>query len=124
LFFRGEFSWDKYLEETRSKSVPNWAFKPPKNEVSLFRKGMKLEVVDKWNPIFVRVASIVDVLMHQVKVHFDGWPNESYDFWAEDDSMELHPITWCSKTFHALMPPLSKHCLHFGSNHVVVSASQ
>jgi hypothetical protein len=46
------------------------AFKPPRSEVSLFRKGMKLEAVDKRNPAVIRVASVADVLMHQVKVRF------------------------------------------------------
>ena len=44
------------------------AFKPPRSEVSLFRKGMKLESVDKRNPAVIRVASVADVLMHQIKV--------------------------------------------------------
>ena len=69
---------------------------------------MKLEVVDKWNPIFVRVATVTDVAMRQIKVHFDGWPHDSFDFWIEDDSPNLHPTNWCNKTGHPLMPPLSK----------------
>ena len=48
------------------------AFKPPRSEVSLFRKGMKLEAVDKRNPSLIRVASIADVLMHQIKVRSIG----------------------------------------------------
>ena len=106
--YRGEYSWERYLDETRSKAVPSWAFKTPKHEVTQFKKDMKLEAVDKWNPIFVRVATIVDVSFHQVKVHFDGWPHETYDFWTEDDSPDLHPTNWCSKTNHTLLPPLSK----------------
>jgi hypothetical protein len=31
---------------------------------------MKLEAVDKRNPAVIRVASVADVLMHQVKVRF------------------------------------------------------
>ena len=106
--YRGDFSWERYLEETRSKAVPGWAFKTPKNEQSLFKKGMKLEVVDKWNPIFVRVATVVDVVFHQIKIHFDGWPHDKFDFWVEDDSPDLHPTSWCSKTGHPLMSPLSE----------------
>ena len=29
---------------------------------------MKLEVIDKWNPIFCRVATVVDIAFHQIKV--------------------------------------------------------
>ena len=114
--YRGDFTWERYLEETRSKSVPNWAFKSTKHETTYFKKGMKLEVVDKWNPIFVRVATITDVAMRQVKVHFDGWPHDSFDFWIEDDSPNLHPTNWCSKTGHPLLSPLSmyfKRILHY-----------
>ena len=113
--YRGDFSWERYLEETRSKAVPNWAFKSSKHESTQFKKGMKLEVVDKWNPIFVRVATVTDVAMRQIKVHFDGWPHDSFDFWIEDDSPNLHPTNWCNKTGHPLMPPLSKKfffCTH------------
>lgn len=105
--YRNEFNWDRYLEETRSRPVPQWAFKPPRSDVSLFRKGMKLEAVDRHNPIFVRVATVVDVLMHQIKLHFDGWPEE-YDFWCEDASTDLHPQSWCSRTGHTLMPPITQ----------------
>ena len=33
-----------------------------------FKKGMKVEVVDRRNPILVRVATIADVLLRQIKV--------------------------------------------------------
>ena len=106
--YRGEFFWDRYLEETRSKPVPQWAFKNTKNDSSQFRKGMKIEAVDRWNPVFVRVATICDVVNRQVKVHFDGWPPDTFDFWTEDDSPDLHPVSWSIKTGHSLLPPLSK----------------
>ena len=108
--YRGEFYWERYLEETRSKAVPSWAFnKTTKHpEVSQFRKGMKLEVVDKWNPVFVRVATISDVVNRQIKIQFDGWPKDTFAFWSEDESPDLHPVSWCSKTGHPLMPPLSE----------------
>ena len=41
------------------------------------------------------------------QIHFDGWP-AYYDFWVEDVSLDIHPPTWCEKTRHSLMPPLSK----------------
>lgn len=70
---------------------------------------MKIEVVDKYNPIFVRVATICDVEHRQVRVRFDGWPEGTYDFWTEDASPDLHPIQWCAKSGHDLMAPLSKY---------------
>uniref|UniRef100_A0A452FRF2 L3MBTL histone methyl-lysine binding protein 3 n=1 Tax=Capra hircus TaxID=9925 RepID=A0A452FRF2_CAPHI len=98
------FSWDKYLEETNSLPAPARAFKvkPPHG----FQKKMKLEVIDKRNPMFIRVATVADTDDHRIKVHFDGW-NSCYDYWIDADSPDIHPVGWCSKTGHPLQPPLS-----------------
>ena len=133
--YRGDFKWDRYLQETESKAVPESAFKHRQKDVSLFRRGMKLEVVDIRNPMHVRVATVAEVSGTQIKVsivsvvvtfcalpekytffiifplslkvHYDGWP-QNYDYWFDDSSPDLHPATWCLKTGHPLMPPLSK----------------
>ncbi|OWK01855.1 L3MBTL3 [Cervus elaphus hippelaphus] len=111
------FSWDKYLEETNSLPAPARAFKvkPPHG----FQKKMKLEVIDKRNPVFIRVATVADTDDHRIKVHFDGW-NSCYDYWIDADSPDIHPVGWCSKTGHPLQPPLSKihqdylkKCFHY-----------
>uniref|UniRef100_I3MEL3 L3MBTL histone methyl-lysine binding protein 3 n=1 Tax=Ictidomys tridecemlineatus TaxID=43179 RepID=I3MEL3_ICTTR len=108
------FSWDKYLEETNSLPAPARAFKvkPPHG----FQKKMKLEVVDKRNPMFIRVATVADTDDHRIKVHFDGW-NGCYDYWIDADSPDIHPVGWCSKTGHALQPPLSPLELMEASEH-------
>ena len=54
-----------------------------------------------------RVCTVSEVSGRQLKVHYDGWPDE-YDWWFDDDSPDIHPTSWCSKTGHPLMPPLSK----------------
>lgn len=76
-----------------------------------FEKGMKVEVVDKRNPILVRAATVADVQEHRVLIHFDGWDN-IYDYWIDDDSTDLHPIYWCAKTFHPLQSPIGQLCIH------------
>ncbi|KAF4796260.1 Lethal(3)malignant brain tumor-like protein 3 [Turdus rufiventris] len=81
-----------------------------------FQKNMKLEVVDKRNPIFIRVATIVDTDDYRIKVHFDGW-DSIYDYWTDVDSPDIHPAGWCTKTGHPLQPPLSK------ANHTVIAVS-
>ncbi|XP_064412192.1 lethal(3)malignant brain tumor-like protein 3 [Latimeria chalumnae] len=98
------FSWEKYLEETNSLPTPARAFKvkPPHG----FQKNMKLEVVDKRNPVLIRVATIVDTEDHRIKIHFDGW-NKDYDYWIDADSPDLHPAGWCAKTGYPLQPPIS-----------------
>ncbi|XP_017511724.1 lethal(3)malignant brain tumor-like protein 3 isoform X3 [Manis javanica] len=108
------FSWDKYLEETNSLPTPARAFKvkPPHG----FQKKMKLEVIDKRNPVFIRVATVADTDDHRIKVHFDGW-NSCYDYWIDADSPDIHPVGWCSKTGHPLQPPLSPLELMEASEH-------
>ncbi|XP_066529581.1 lethal(3)malignant brain tumor-like protein 4 isoform X2 [Hoplias malabaricus] len=96
------FSWEKYLEETGSQAAPARAFKqrPPHG----LQIGMKLEAVDKRNPMLIRVATISDTDDHRVKIHFDGW-SEEYDYWLDADSTDLHPMSWCQKTGHPLQHP-------------------
>ncbi|XP_068794367.1 lethal(3)malignant brain tumor-like protein 3 isoform X3 [Struthio camelus] len=98
------FSWEKYLEETSSLPAPARAFKVKPSHG--FQKSMKLEVVDKRNPVFIRVATIIDTDDHRIKVHFDGW-DSIYDYWTDVDSPDVHPAGWCAKTGHPLQPPLS-----------------
>ena len=66
---------------------------------------MKVELVDKRNPILVRVATIVDVQSFRLLIHFDGW-DSIYDYWIDEDSLDLHPPHWCEKTGHSLQPPI------------------
>ncbi|KAF2359732.1 Mbt repeat, partial [Trinorchestia longiramus] len=98
------FNWPEYLRETNTSAVPAKALKPrqPKD----FKKDMKLEVVDKRNPMLVRVATISEVYNYQIKIHFDGW-DDMYDYWVDDDSEDIHPPSWCNKTGHPLQPPMT-----------------
>ena len=69
---------------------------------------MKLEVVDKRNPILIRAGSVSDIQDFQILIHFDGWA-DVYDYWVDADDPEIHPVSWCSKTGHTLTPPISKY---------------
>lgn len=100
-----DFNWDDYLKETNSLPAPVRAFK--QKAASGFKKGMKLECVDKRIPQLIRVATVQDVKGHQIRIQFDGW-QDKYSYWMEDDSPDIHPATWCQKTGHPLEPPLSK----------------
>ncbi|KAM6045289.1 lethal(3)malignant brain tumor-like protein 4 isoform 2-T2 [Chlamydotis macqueenii] len=97
------FSWEKYLEETNSQAAPARAFKL--RPAHGFQVNMKLEAVDRRNPILIRVATIVDRDDHRIKIHFDGW-DHNYDFWIDADSPDVHPAEWCAKTGHDLQVPL------------------
>lgn len=99
------FSWDKYLKETKTLPAPSRAFKarPPNG----FKRGMRLEAVDKRVPHLIRVATVDDVHDHTIRIRFDGWPDE-YSYWVDDDSPDIHPAGWCLETKHPLEPPLSE----------------
>lgn len=100
------FNWKDYLLETNSQAVPASAFKQRPSHG--FKVGMKLEAVDKRNPLLIRVATIVDVQLHSIKIHFDGW-SDAYDYWVDDDSPEIHPVNWCAKTGHPLQRPINSN---------------
>ncbi|MEJ1281662.1 L3MBTL4 histone methyl-lysine binding protein [Cricetulus griseus] len=61
-----KFSWTEYLEATQATAVPARVFntRAPHG----FLPNMKLEAVDKRNPRLIRVATIIDVDDHRVKV--------------------------------------------------------
>ncbi|KAG9493035.1 hypothetical protein GDO78_001128 [Eleutherodactylus coqui] len=96
------FSWESYLEKTGTQTAPARAFKvrPPHG----FLPQMKLEAVDKRNPMLIRVCTIVEIEENRIKLHFDGW-SSLYDYWVDADSPDLHPVGWCAKTGHPLQLP-------------------
>uniref|UniRef100_A0A8C7CWL4 L3MBTL histone methyl-lysine binding protein 1b n=1 Tax=Oncorhynchus kisutch TaxID=8019 RepID=A0A8C7CWL4_ONCKI len=96
------FSWDKYMEETGTQAAPARAFKL--RPCHGFQAGMKLEAVDKRNPMLIRIATIAEVEDHRLRIHFDGW-SEEYDYWVDADCPDLHPVGWCQKTSHPLQHP-------------------
>lgn len=98
------FLWEEYLEDNSCTAVPSQAFtmRAPHG----FQVNMKLEAVDRRNPMLIRVATIADTEDYRVKIHFDGW-QEKFDFWVDSDHCDLHPVGWCSSTGHPLEPPLS-----------------
>ena len=73
-----------------------------------FEVGMKLEAVDKRNPVLIRVATVADIRPSQLLIHFDGW-SDSYDYWVDDDCPDIHPPGWCHRTGHELLPPPSEY---------------
>ncbi|XP_043081783.1 lethal(3)malignant brain tumor-like protein 4 isoform X2 [Puntigrus tetrazona] len=111
------FVWEEYMEDSGASAAPSQAFsvRSPHG----FQKHMKLEAVDRRNPMLIRVATITDTEDHRVKVHFDGW-HEKFDVWVDSDLPDLHPVGWCSRTGHPLEPPLP----HAGLSDVKSSVTQ
>ena len=103
-----EFSWPSYLSATAARAVPSWAFRSPgsSRETTEFKQGMRLEAVDHHNTGLVRVASVADTKGRQIKIHYDGWPDE-FDVWVDDQNRNIHPCSWSSKVGHPLESPLT-----------------
>lgn len=99
------FTWEKYLKETKSVAAPVRAFK--QRPACGFRRGMKLECVDRRVPQLIRVATVDDVKDHRIRISFDGW-RDRYSFWVDEDCQDIHPAGWAQKTGHPIEPPLSK----------------
>ncbi|UYV62198.1 ICK [Cordylochernes scorpioides] len=123
----GDFSWASYAKAYKITLAPKHLFTTkfvqnvhvvPKSlsygqqcgqcvqgtPTHLFRKGMKLEAVDRKDPSLVCVASVGDVMENRFLIHFDGW-DDIYDYWVEADSPYIHPVNWCLHTGHILTPP-------------------
>ncbi|KAJ8984800.1 hypothetical protein NQ317_003714 [Molorchus minor] len=98
------FLWEVYLKETKAVAAPVRAFK--QRPACGFKRGMRLECVDKRVPQLIRVATVDDVKEHQIRIHFDGWLDR-YSYWVDDDSPDIHPMGWCQKTGHPIEPPLT-----------------
>ncbi|KAG7488690.1 hypothetical protein MATL_G00037020 [Megalops atlanticus] len=107
------FLWEEYLKDTGSTAVPSQAFCMRASH--RFQVNMKLEAVDRRNPMLIRVATIVDTEDYRVKIHFDGW-HDKFDFWVDSDLPDLHPIGWCARTGHPVEPPLRPSDLKSSAN--------
>ena len=66
---------------------------------------MKLEAKDRQNPSLVCVATITKVdKKGRLLIHFDGWSN-TYDYWCEPSTTDIHPVGWCQKHGRKLQKP-------------------
>ncbi|KAL4088691.1 hypothetical protein QTP88_023775 [Uroleucon formosanum] len=99
------FNWTKYLADTNSEPVPEDAFVG--RPIREFSKKMIIEVVDLVVPRLLRIAKVVDVRGDELKIVYDGF-DDDYAYWVEDDSPDIHPVGWSSKTNHPIeVPPAS-----------------
>ncbi|KAF5279221.1 hypothetical protein FQR65_LT03469 [Abscondita terminalis] len=98
------FTWEQYLKEMKAIPAPVRAFK--QRPVYGFKRGMRLECVDKRVPQLIRVATVDDTREHTIRISFDGWLDR-YSYWVDNDSTDIHPVGWCQKTGHPIEPPLT-----------------
>ncbi|XP_058712209.1 lethal(3)malignant brain tumor-like protein 3 isoform X5 [Poecile atricapillus] len=101
------WNWSSYLEEEQMPAAPQKLFREyqsfPQGRNG-FKVGMRLEGVDPEHPSRFCVLTVAEVQGYRMRLHFDGYP-ECYDFWANADSSDIHPVGWCEKTSHKLLPP-------------------
>ncbi|XP_057307411.1 polycomb protein Scm-like isoform X2 [Hydractinia symbiolongicarpus] len=71
-----------------------------------FSIGMKLEAVVKQTPHIIRVATVVDVDRHEIKIEFAGYKGVGY--WCGYKCRDIFPAGWCLRTGHPLQPPGTK----------------
>ncbi|WAR09360.1 SCML2-like protein [Mya arenaria] len=104
-------SWPSFMQKTLNGAVcaPSSCFKqeplgPRRNE---FKPSMKLEAVDRKNPMLICPATIGAINGDQVHVRFDGWKG-AFDYWCKYDDRDIFPCGWCAKNGHPLQPPGQK----------------
>ena len=70
---------------------------------SVFKIGMKLEVVDKMRISQVRVATVVDITGRRLQLAYDNLEGtESDGFWCHEESPLIHPVGWARKIGHQI----------------------
>ena len=77
---------------------------------SVFKIGMKLEVVDKMRISQVRVASVVDITGRRLQLTYDDSDGGEADgFWCHEESPLIHPVGWARKVGHQVSASQSYH---------------
>ena len=69
-----------------------------------FVVGQRLEAVDRKNEALICPATVAEVTSTEVRIHFDGWNPDSYDYWCDRNSRDIFPVGWCKKNDHPLQP--------------------
>ncbi|XP_059473927.1 polycomb protein Scm isoform X2 [Neocloeon triangulifer] len=104
-------SWPTFQQKILAGAVqaPKDVFKkhPPRPTSNNFEVGMKLEAVDKKNPLLICVATVGEVKGDMIHITFDGWRG-AFDYWCRYDSTDIFPVGWCQKSGHPLQPPGNK----------------
>lgn len=103
-------SYPKWIEKRIAKPgtvlAPDNCFEPEPERppVNLFKRGMKLEAVDKKNTYLICPATVGDVQGAEISVVFDGWKG-SFDYKCSYDSRDIFPVGWCNRTGYTLQRP-------------------
>jgi len=69
-----------------------------------FKKGMKVEALDRSFKDIITVATIKEIDGNRVLLGFDGWP-DTYDYWLDKDDGDFQPPGTCMRANARLSPP-------------------
>jgi len=103
--------WKEFLVKrlTGARTLPINFYKVVWESVSsVFRKGMKLEVVDKMRISQVRVASVVDITGRRLQLSYDD-SNGGEGFWCHEESPLIHPVGWARRVGHQIAATSDYH---------------
>ncbi|KAM9324480.1 lethal(3)malignant brain tumor-like protein 2 [Gastrophryne carolinensis] len=96
--------WRKYLKEqlSGSRTIPvDFHSKMTESLKCPFRPGMRLEVVDKLNISFMRMAVVDTVIGGRLRLIYEDGENND-DFWCHMDSPLIHPVGWSQRVGHKI----------------------
>ena len=70
---------------------------------SVFKKGMKLEVMDKMKICQVRVATAEEVTGRRLQLAYDDTDGGENDgFWCHEESPLIHYVGWAKRVGHQI----------------------
>lgn len=70
---------------------------------SIFRPGMKLELVDKMRISQVRVATILEITGRRLCLQYDEVDHDDTLFWCHEESPLIHPVGWAKRVGHQIV---------------------
>ena len=70
---------------------------------SIFKPGMKLEVVDKMRICQVRVATVLEITGRRLLLQYDEVDHDDRGFWCHEESPLIHPVGWARRVGHQIV---------------------
>jgi len=98
--------WKDFLVKrlTGARTLPsNFYCKVMESVSSIFRIGMKLELVDKMRICQVRVATIKEITGRRLYLQYDEVDHDDNVFWCHEESPLIHPVGWARRVGHQVV---------------------
>lgn len=95
--------WKDFLVErlTGARTFPtNFHSKIWEGVSSLFRPGMKLEVIDRKRIGQVKVAEVIGVTGRRLHLSYVGDSRDKDEFWCHQESPLINPVGWAGRVGH------------------------